>query len=137
MYDLSELEMRMLSELEEGHQDFPLLLHKTTDRKGNKDEISAVQEAVRNLIRQGLVAIEMSSIPTGFYEIPLKAAEKEVEQIALHLKFRPETEMWVDARSGVGFSVARPEVVLTEIGEQEAERILEERGMWWWHPQTK
>lgn len=137
MFDLTEIEMRMLVELNEGWQDFPALLHKTTDRKGTMDEIVAAQEGMRNLVRRGLVVLEMSSGPKGPYAISPEEVEKEIEAIASHLTFVPETEMWSDHRSDAGppyWQTPAPEMELTEAGEKEAERILEERGMWWWHP---
>jgi hypothetical protein len=137
MYDLSELEMRILSEMEEGYQDFPLLLYKTTDRKGTPGEVAAIQEAVRNLIRLGLVELEMSSIPTGNYSLSPEDCEKEIAAITTHLTFVPETEVWADRRALVGppfFQIPVPEFELTDAGYNEAIRILEERGMWWWHP---
>ncbi|MBA4132098.1 MAG: hypothetical protein C0519_11810 [Hyphomicrobium sp.] len=136
MADLSEIEMRILSEMEEGYQDFPMLIYKTTERSGNLEEVAAVQDAVRTLIRRGLVVLEMSSLATGGRSVSQDEAERVINEIVTHLTFLPDTKVWADRRSAVGppyFQIPVPEMELTEAGEKEAERILEERGMWWWH----
>jgi len=137
MADLSEIEMRMLSEMEEGWQDFPSLLYKTTDRIGTAEEVATVQEGIRNLVHRGLVVMQMTSLQTGCYAISPEEIEREIGSIASHLTFIAETKMWSDHRRDSGppyFQVPNPEMELTEAGEEVAERILEERGMWWWHP---
>ena len=131
---LTELEMRILSELEEGYQSFPLLMNKVTNRKGTSDEIAAVQGALASLMESGLVSIEMSSIPTGFFAISEQEARREIAEISEHLTLNAETGVWKDDRE-IGppyFQIPRPEVVCTDAGYQEALRILEERGMRWW-----
>lgn len=62
----SELEQRILSELEEAGDDaFETLLNSTADRSGTSDQMDQFVEGLRNLLRGGLVRIAVAANSDG------------------------------------------------------------------------
>ena len=135
MPDLSELEMRILSELEEfGSENIPTLMNAVMQPEGRGQELARIQEAVRTLVNEGLVTIQMSSIPAGIVALSTPEALSEIDGLLSHLQFIKSEKYWTDDRmkGPPFFQIPVPELARTEAGLQAGIRVLEDRGYQWW-----
>jgi hypothetical protein len=133
MSELSELEMRVLSELEEaGEEDVVTMMMTVMPPTGQASEVDDMQRALESLVRADLVRMSMDRDTTG----RLKALSKDeslsaIADLKSQLRFMGEN--WVDTRySGPPFGDPFPYIVDTEAGKEKAFQILEQRGYQWW-----
>jgi hypothetical protein len=133
MSELSELEMRVLSELEEaGEEDVVTMMMTVMPPTGQASEVDDMQRALESLVRADLVRMSMDRDTTG----RLKALSKDeslsaIADLKSQLRFMGEN--WVDTRySGPPFGDPFPYIVDTEAGREKALQILEQRGYQWW-----
>ena len=135
MTELSELEMRILSELEElWNENVPAMMNTVMKTTGNMSEVAQIQEALRNLLRQDLIEMHLSSIPSGFVRQSSDEAADLIDGLSTHLNFVEESRYWTDDRmSGPPyFQIPVPEIVRTEKGREKGFELLDERGYQWW-----
>jgi hypothetical protein len=133
MSELSELEMRVLSELEEaGEEDVVTMMMTITPPTGDASELDDMQRTLESLVRADLVRMSMDRDATG--RLKALSTDESLSAIAdlkSHLRFVGKN--WVDIRnSGPPFGDPFPYIVDTEAGREKAFQILEQRGYQWW-----
>jgi len=137
MSALSELEMRILSELEEaGQEDVFTLMVTVMNPSGEASEVEQMCEALSNLVRAGLVRMSVDrDVGLALRELPQDESLLTIAELAPNLRFQAEGGYWTDIRrTGRPFEDTFPYVLGTETGIARAFEILTERGYQWWRP---
>ena len=137
MEQLTELEQRILSELEEAGEESVLTLALTVlDGAGTHDELEALKVALTNLTTAQLVRMSASrGLDRRLTELSSTASISAIETINSFLRFDLQKSRWSDIRrSGPPFSDEFPYVVATDSGKNEGFQILDKRGYQWWRP---
>jgi hypothetical protein len=132
---LSELEMRILSELDEaGEEDVLTMLNTVIDPTGDPGELANFQQALYGLLDKKLVAIDLESMPTGAISLSREGILTEIEGLPKNFTFISEGRHWTDIREQGPpyFQTPLPRLVIAETGEALAFTILESRGYKWW-----
>lgn len=130
MPELSEMEMRIITELMEDWENIPTIVNTVTSRAGKDYERSEVREALRALIEGDLVLI---ALPPSAGEAPRTLSKANslaiADDIEKHLRFDASVEHWTsDSETG-------PELALTDVGLEEAGSVLDRLPYrWWWPP---
>ncbi len=131
----SELEQRILSELEEAGDDaFETLLNSTADRSGTSDQMDQFVEGLRNLLRGGLVRIAVAANSDGpLVELSSTAALDHLDTVKPAFKLDESKGRWKDIRrTGPPYPRPSPIVVSTDSGYNAAQDIVSRRGYEWW-----
>jgi len=132
---LSEMEMRILATLEEaGEEHACTVLNMISGEAVQAVSVADYQQALRNLISEGLTEIVLFSLPEGPQTLALPEVLAEVDALAEHYRFSPELGGWVDVRDTGPpyFSVPLPRILATDAGYAKAIELLEARGYEWW-----
>lgn len=132
---LSELEMRILAELDDaGEEDVLTMLNTVTDATGDNGELAKFQQALYGLHNKQLVSIDLESMPTGPITLHGEAVVTEIEGLASNFTFVSEGLYWTDVREKGPpyFQTPLPRIVIADAGEAMALNILESRGYRWW-----
>jgi hypothetical protein len=132
---LSELEMRVLSELEEaGGEEVPTLLNTVYVPTGDDHELQQLQDTLKSLLGARLIDIDILSHPIGRVTLPIGSALPLIDGLAQHLFYTGEGYIWTFDRTydPQRHKIPRAEVVTTDLGEKIAFKILDERGYQWW-----
>ncbi len=132
---LSEMEMRILANLEEAGEEYSCaVLNMISDEQAQAASVADYQQALRNLIAEGLIAIVLFSLPAGTQSLTLPEALSEIEVLTEHYRFSPELGGWEDVRETGPpyFSAPLPRIVATDAGYAKAIELLEARGYEWW-----
>jgi len=128
MEDETELQDRLLSELEEaGEENLPTLANTIFAEEMTVDQQRAgIRSALAGLINADLVRVAFEDA-TGreLREISKELSERVIEQLDDHLVLRSDGT-WT------GGPRPWPEVVTTEKGKARARVVLETRGYQWW-----
>jgi hypothetical protein len=134
---LSELEMRIVSELEEaGEEDIVTMMNTVVQPAGDIRELADVQQALENLVRADLIRMSMDRDATGRLR-DLSASESldVIADLNSGLRFKGDKRLWTDTRqSGPPYGFPFPYIVNTASGKKKGFEILEERGYQWWRP---
>lgn len=133
MGELSEMEMRILSELEEaGEENFPTIANTVTQVSGEDAERAQIKESLENLVHSELVIVSvLRGSPAAWEELPKEDSLAILAGIEQHLQFKSDSKHWT------GGERPWPEIVSTDAGDKKAEEILEERGYQWWRREEK
>jgi len=127
---IEELQQRILSELEEaGEQGLITLLNTVADfRQGREAEVATYQNALRDLIDQGLILMAPERV-TGhaLAEVSAEHSHRMVIDGLNGLHFVKDQLYWTKTRSTDSY------VVATEAGMARAREVLSERGYEWWY----
>lgn len=137
MSELSELEMRVLSELEEaGQEDIITMMVTVLEPTGHARDIEGMQSALENLVRRDLIRMSMDRDPSGrLRDLSQEESLKVVAGLKSYVHFNREKAIWVNAQqSGPPFGDPFPYIVDTASGKKMAFEILDERGYQWWRP---
>jgi hypothetical protein len=137
MAPISELEMRILSELEELHfENIPAMMNTVMEPAGEPNELTDMQEALR-----GLVMAELATMCSGRdSEGRLKGLSKDeslasIVNLDSTLRFDATRKLWTNSRrTGPPFRETFPFVLNTKTGKEKGFEILQERGYQWWRP---
>jgi len=135
MIELSELEMRILSELEEaGSEHSASLLNTVTVPSGDTSELMAFQDALRLLLDKDLIAIHMEASASDSVRLANDSAKSEIGRMLENYKYVPGETYWTDVRDKGPpfFQTPLPEIVATDAGYAKSAEILEEHGYRWW-----
>ena len=135
MEDLTELEMRILSELEEaGEEELQTMALTVMAGLAGNNPILEFQAALRRLAERDLLRMSTARDATGrLVDLSLQDSVSEVDRIGEVLTFDPSTGAWEDRRMTQGAIEERfPFIVDTPSGAKMAEGILESRGYQWW-----
>jgi hypothetical protein len=133
MSELSEVERRILSELQEaGEENIAAMINTIIDPTGNADELRSMQEALSSLVRAGLVRMALSTDPTKKL-VPLSGDESLAmsAKIGALLRFRTSDRHWTWGRD------LKPHIVVTSAGRARADSVLEQYGYQWWRQQAR
>lgn len=135
MSTVSELEMRILSELEEaGEEDVLALLVTAMEPIGDANEIEQLCGALNNLVGADLVRMSVDRDATR----RLRALTQDeslavIAELPANLRYNREGRHWIDMRhTGPPYGSPFPYVVGTDSGIVRALEILHERGYQWW-----
>jgi len=128
MGELSEMQNRVLSELGEfWRENLAALANTVGDGSGVASDLSAVRAAFVGLVEYGLAVVGVDvDYPTQLGRLSKPESLGVLAVIEEHLQLKAETGRWVGTRE------PRPELVITDAGREEANRILAERGERWW-----
>ncbi len=135
MEGLTELEMRILSELEEaGEEGLQTMAVTVMPGMQSSDPFSQFQSALRRLAERDLLRMSTARDAHGrLVELPIADSLAEVDRISEVLTFDPSSGVWADRRSSKGGTREHyPMIVDTPAGAKLAERILEAKGYQWW-----
>ena len=139
MEGLTELESRILTELEEaGQEDIDTLINTCMVVKGEASEIDETKIALNSLVSKGLVSLATSLGPNNrLAALPSEAALQIVAEIETCLTFNSVEDHWLfcampKRTDEAAPRVRCPNVVSTDEGHAEAQSILEARGYRWW-----
>ena len=134
MNELSELEQRILSELEEfGERDIVPLINVALTTSGSDRDIEALTEALSQLLRRGLIEIGFETFrPRNFDQAAGDAADGLIRDLGRWLRYGEHGPYW-HYKQPMTVSPS-PAVVATAPGRQEARSILARRGYQWWGP---
>ena len=133
MTDLSELEMRIITYLEEaGLENITDMFNAVSGRSGDPLELMAFQDALERLVRLDLVRVEPSK-SNGLQPVTLDESLLAVSDVRTRHYFDPTTKRWKDAmRMNRTEAYTYPYIVYHGRGRAVAIEILEERGWRWW-----
>lgn len=135
MSALSELEMRILSELEEaGQEDVFTLMVTVMKPVGEVREVEQMCEALTNLVRADLVRMSADrDADLALRELPQDKSLMIIAQLPPNLHFQTEGGYWADIRrTSRPLEDTFPYVLGTETGIAKALEILTDRGYQWW-----
>lgn len=129
MKELSEMEMRIITELMEDWENFPTIANSVTLRTGEDDERSDIREALRALIDGDLVLI---ALPPSVGEAALTLSRSDslavADAIDNHLRFDVGAGQWTSD------SEPWPEIALTDAGLEAAGSVMDRLPYRWWCP---
>ena len=137
MPSLSELEMRILSELEEaGEEDVVTMMITVTEPTGDVSEVHDMQQALRRLVDADLVRMSMDREASGqLRDLPKDESLDVIADLQSGLRFDSDRKYWKDTRhTGPPYGFPFPYIVATEVGKEKALEILDSRGYQWWRP---
>jgi hypothetical protein len=132
MVELSEMEMRIITELIEDWENLPTIANTVTLRTGEESEREEIKDALEKLVVGNLARVAVS--PSAG-EVPQELSKEEsllvVADLEKHLKFDSSTSYWA------GGEDPPPEVSLTNSGFEKAGLVLDERPERWWWPENQ
>ena len=138
MIDVSELELRILANLEEaGEENVPALLNTILL---NADEESAYLDsylkALQNLVTKDHVRLSTSrGSDRRLADLSIANSLREIEGQRGELIFDASEKLWRDkSRVGPPYGPTYPYVVLTKVGRALSIKVQTERGYQWWAP---
>lgn len=135
MSTLSELEMRILSELEEaGQEDVFTLMVTVMEPVGDASEVEQMCAALESLVSADFVRMSTEhDTVLALRELPKDESLVVIAQLPPNLRFQADGSYWTDIRrTGRPFEDTFPYVLGTETGVAKALEILTERGYQWW-----
>jgi hypothetical protein len=129
MAEMSELEMRVLAELGESRLEyFPALANGVLEVAGKDEEREQIKNAFENLVGAELAVVGIErEAPGSLDEFSKEHSLGLLADLAQHLKFDADQGKWVG-------SDPWPQLVITDVGLTEADKVIETRGWRWWLP---
>lgn len=137
MTDLTEMEQRVLAELEEvWEQNIFSMLNTIVDPKGDPGEVELLQQAINSLLERSLVAIGLEQFsPREQTKLDKQAALELVSHFGEWFRFDTETSFWTLSK-GDFREMRYPVIFSTREAREKAFEILDERGYQWWRRKT-
>lgn len=128
MIEVAEMQSRVLSELGEfWRENLAALANTVGEGSGVVSDLSALRAAFEGLVEAGLAIVGFDNdYPTNLEPLSKKDSLGVLAKIEEHLQLKPDTGRWVGTRE------PRPELMITDVGRAEANRILSELGERWW-----
>ena len=127
MSSLSELEMRILSELEEaGEDNFTALLNTVTQSRDMPTAVAEYQRSLKRLVELGYIRMATDRDGRGMLaDLSIEESLNRIAEISTVLEFRVSKNHWTDKRrSGPPFSEPLLHVVNTPAGRDLGGAIL-------------
>ncbi|MBX9592508.1 MAG: hypothetical protein K2X43_24740 [Hyphomonadaceae bacterium] len=136
MIELTEVEQRVLAELEEvWEQNIFTMLNTIIEPKGDPTEVEALQEALNGLVERGFVAVGLEEFsPRKQTTLDKQAALELVSRLRDWFRFDAATSFWTLSK-GDFREVRYPVIFSTAEAREKAFQILDERGYQWWRQQ--
>lgn len=128
MISLEEMERRILSELQEaGEENIAALLNTVIEPADDMGQAYQLQQALRRLVQAEFAQMALARDRIAGLK-PLTSDESLalIENIPSTLEFQGNKRRWAWA------SGSTPQVVVTDAGQAQADKILEEQGYQWW-----
>ena len=135
MTELTEVEQRVLAELEEvWEQNIYTMLNTIIEPKGDPGEVEALQEALKGLVKRGFVTVGFEEFsPRNQAKLDKQAALELVSHLGDWFRFDAGTSFWTLSK-GDFREVRYPVIFSTAEAREKAFQILDERGYQWWRP---
>jgi hypothetical protein len=136
MRSLSELELRILAELEEAQAEEIFTVINTVIRPtGNWNEVNSYRAALTNLVNQDFVLMVRASVwdkATDKWDDQIVLSKAEALTLMHEIEdfFQFEQRNWVEKYDHRSWR--RPVIWVTDKGYKKAVEILDERGYQWW-----
>ncbi len=135
MLQLTEHELRLLSELEEFHErDIVPLINLAIERTSPDSELSAMRSSLMRLLDAGLITVELQTFPADGQnrnkKLDARAVLTDLDEWLAYGRFG---DYW-HYRNLDDVPHVRPNIVPTPKGLAEARRVLSTRGYQWWRP---
>jgi len=132
MVRLSEMEMRIITELMEDWENLPTIANTVTLRTGNESERDEIRDALAKLVDEDLARVAVSpSAGELSQELSKEASLSVVADLESHLEFDSSTGYWAGGEEPL------PEISLTDAGFEKAGSVLDERPERWWWPENR
>jgi hypothetical protein len=138
MIDLTELEMRILAELEEaGEENAAALLNTIIRPTGDDSEISDLQRALQRLITGDLVRIATDVDASGrLVDLSQRQSLEVANILRSKLAFDSTRKLWTSAqKSDRSNGRSLPQVVNTLLGKERGRELINLRG-WEWYKRS-
>ena len=127
--ELSELELRILSELEEaGEENICSMANTIFPPDGVAAEVGQIQKAIISLISADLVRMGERVRNVGVQQLPKDESLVSAAMISQMMIFDTDRQLWSCPQP------MWPEITDTPSGKAQARQILSERGYQWWRP---
>jgi hypothetical protein len=135
MADLSEMEQRVLAELEEAwRQNVFSMLNTIIDTTGDAQEVTLLQQALQGLVERDYAIMALEGFtPRNPEEFGKSASLELLSRLRDWFRYDAEDPHWTLSRGD--FRKERyPVIASTVAGRQKAAEILKQRGHKWWRP---
>lgn len=131
--EVAELASRILANLyEAGSENVSSTLNTILHPVGSKEEPNAMAAAAASLLAADLIYLTRAvDHPGRGIRIVGDEAQAFTSDFAASMNFNSERRIWTWVEA-----IPMVELVLTEAGNEEAYRILDERGHQWWRDQS-
>ena len=130
---MTELEMRVLSELEEaGEEEIETMMNTVTELSGAPGEVVSLQEALKSLVTSNFILMSVRISSNTWDDASKAQSISNIEDASSHLTFVEKTGFWTDDRAKGSSWGKMPIIVCTPKGKELAWKILDERGYQWW-----
>jgi hypothetical protein len=136
MITSSEMELRILSELEEiRFNSITSLLNTVAVSGGDGENLIAFRDACLSLLLDGYIYFTINKDRQGkFVAEELGSSIEKIKEIVGNLMFDSEGHLWIMSKK-VSLELkprSFPHLVLTNLGLEKSIEVLEERGSRWW-----
>jgi hypothetical protein len=138
MIDLTEMEQRVLAELEEvWEQNVLSMLNTIIEPTGDAEEVALLQQALKGLVERDYVVMGFEGfVPRNPEKLGKEASLELVSKIGEWFKVDPATSYWTLSKGD--FRKERyPVIFSTAEARDIAFQILDDRGYQWWRPKRK
>ena len=135
MTDLTEMEQRVLAELEEfWEQNVFTMLNTIIDPTGDAREVALLQQALQGLVERDYIIMGLEGFaPRNPEELGKSASLELLSSLGNWFRFDAADPHWTLSKGD--FRKERvPVIYSTTAGQQNAVEILTQRGYQWWRP---
>jgi hypothetical protein len=133
--DLTEMEQRVLAELEEcGEQNIFAMLNTIIDPTGDAPEVTLLQQALQGLVERDYVTMGLEGFaPRNPEELGKAASLELLSCLGSWFRFDAADPHWTLSKGDIK-KERIPAIYSTDAGHQKAVEILTQRGYQWWRP---
>jgi hypothetical protein len=135
MSDLTEMEQRVLAELEEfWKENVFAMLNTIFDPTGDEREVTLLQEALRSLVERDYILMGLEGFfPSNPEKFTKSASLQLLSNLEGWFKFDSQDPHWTLSKGDIK-KERIPMIFSTPAGRQKAGEILTQRGYQWWRP---
>ena len=133
--DLTEMEQRVLAELEEfWEQNVFAMLNTIIQPAGDAQEVAALQQSLVGLVERDYIVMGLEAFhPREVERFDKMASQELLASLGDWFKFDAADPPWTLARGDIN-KERIPIILSTASGRQKADEILRQRGYQWWRP---
>ncbi|KAB2910828.1 MAG: hypothetical protein F9K29_24065 [Hyphomicrobiaceae bacterium] len=135
MADLTEMEQRVLAELQEFWvENVFSMINTIYDPTGDPHEVAMLQEALNGLVERDYVLMGFEGfVPRNPEKLGKKQSLELVSQLGDWFKFDSENSCWTLSKGDIK-KERIPAIFSSAEAREKAFQILDERGYQWWRP---
>lgn len=135
MIDLTEMEQRVLSELEEfWEENVFAMLNTIIEPAGDAREVASLQQALRGLVERDYVVMGLQGFsPREQEKLERRTSLDLISDLGNWFRFDLVDADWTLSKGDIK-KERIPAIYSTAAGRQKAIEILEQRGYQWWRP---